>query len=207
MNILKIILLIISLIIFIIIFGNFILKNIVVGWNANEKMLQKILNDKTARTRISIKIKKHRKLYKEFNKRIKAEAIIIKKSDKKNSIVDNFILDKKKEFNRSFKILLISALINCYAYIIFDYKIKIGVLILLCTLILFNIILQLVVSYRINKGYYGTNYAEARELLIFLIENNDKNDKNSGMRIFDELDVYCNETAKSNSKVVGNLQY
>lgn len=131
---------------------------------------------------------------KEINKILKRDNIISKqeqrgkKIKKQDSVIEELFIKKKKTYNHAIKLMFIAALLYCIINIIFDINIKNEVIILLDIVVVLMIISQLLISYRIKKGYFGTNYDEAKEILIYLIENNDKNDKNSGKKIFNEID-------------------
>lgn len=65
------------------------------------------------------------------------------------------------------------------------------ILILSCfTLILF--INQKVIEYRVNKGFYGTNEHEAREIIRFIIKHSKDFDNFTGLKIFPDPKSYEN---------------
>ena len=120
------------------------------------------------------------------------EIVNQKRKDKRikeqDSIIEELLNKKKKTYNNAIKLIFIAALIYCIINIIFDRNIKMEIIMFLYIFVVLIIISQLLIRYRIKKGYFGTNYEEAREIFIYLMENNNKGDKNSGKKIFNEID-------------------
>lgn len=107
--------------------------------------------------------------------------------DEKNmSICDDFIKKKIDKCNKIMKIISCFAII-CFICNFFDenrniviwrFVILVG---LACLLFLYHFIL----IYRYEKGFYGTTYEEAKELLYFIKQNNNNN-YTKGKKIFNE---------------------
>lgn len=85
--------------------------------------------------------------------------------------------------------LLVFFAINSWSTI----NIKTEVIICLCSLIFCMLIFNLLTIYRISKGYYGTNYEEAKELIYLFKEDSNKNGKNTGKKIFNDINDPVNE--------------
>ena len=58
------------------------------------------------------------------------------------------------------------------------------VLLFLALFILLCYLKQFVFEYRVKRGFYGTCYSEARELALYIIENNKKNGGDAGKPVF-----------------------
>lgn len=106
--------------------------------------------------------------------------------NKENSIVEEVLYKKKKQYYNALCAIVFSANVYCYGDIFFHINAKTEILLFLYVIMGFIIVSGLLVSYRIKKGYYGTNYEEGKELLFYLIKNSDKNNKDSGKKIFNK---------------------
>lgn len=126
-------------------------------------------------------------------------------SKKQRSIVEEIYYKNIEKYNRASIIIYMSIIIYYCINIFFSNNIKIEVVILLYVFWALTLILRFLIGYRVKRGYYGTNYGESKEILYYLAENRDKNDKNSGKKIFNEIDVPDNAGAKIPAK--GELQY
>lgn len=122
------------------------------------------------------------------------------------SIVEELYNKKTKQYNYAVIPLLFGAILYCFIDIFFDMNTNMELMIFLDIFICFVLISRGLIVYRIKHGYYGTNYEEAKELLYYLIQDNDNNDKNIGKKLFTEIDNYNVE--KSVEPVTnGELQY
>lgn len=137
------------------------------------------------------------------NKRILISSL--KDDNKSNSIVEEIYTKKIGQYNKSSSIICICIVIYYFLNIFFSTDIKIEVIIFLYALIGFTIISKVIIGYRIKKGYYGKNYEEGKEILSYLTIDKDKNDKNSGKKIYNEINQ-CNKAEKRVS-VEGEPQY
>lgn len=139
---------------------------------------------------ISIRVlKKEQVKLQEKNKELYSFIDDAQKYEKINSIVEDIYFKKIGQYNKASLIICISIVIY-FLNVFFTKNIKIEVLIFLDALICFIIILKLLISHRIEKEYYGTNYEESKEILYYITADSDKNDKNSGKKIFDDIDAY-----------------
>ena len=114
-------------------------------------------------------------------------------SCEQNSIVNELLEKKNKQYFCATRLILLYILF--YSSIGYAINIEINTIeiIFLFIIVVFIFSNQWLVNYRINKGYYGTNYEEAKELLYYLIENNDKNNKNTGKKILNDEYNYNKE--------------
>lgn len=124
----------------------------------------------------------------------------------KSIIVEEIYEKKKKIYNRALSAILLCILIYCIKNILFNTEINMAFLIFLYVLVGLIMISRILISYRISKGYYGTNYEESKEILYYLLEDKDKNDKNSGKKIFNEIEERNNLEEKLPVSG-GNLEY
>lgn len=91
------------------------------------------------------------------------------------SIVEVMALKKRSAFARSFYGLILSfVILQIY---IAQYSAAVGFVVLLIIALLAN---QLVLWYRIRKGYYGNSEYEIKEILRFIRDHSDKSDFNNG---------------------------
>lgn len=123
----------------------------------------------------------------------------------KYSIVEEIYNKKKKQYVYAIVILAISASIYCCMDIFFNFDFHFEILLFFYALIGLIAILNVLVSYRIKKGYYGTNYEESKEILYYMTEDKDKNNINPGKRIFNDIDVY--NKVREQIPEDGELQY
>lgn len=120
--------------------------------------------------------------YKRFTSR-HIPKIHFKPTKKQNTFVEDFYRKQKKQSLQSLFAILVY-LLSYYTFsIIYKIEIQKNILIYIYIYSLLILFSKLVLYFRIKSGYYGTNYEEARELLYFLININ-KNDLNSGKKIF-----------------------
>lgn len=127
------------------------------------------------------------------------------KKQKESSVIDDLLYKKRKKYKHAIKLVFVTALIYCITNIIFNNNIRIEVIIFLDIFAVLIIISQLLINYRIKKGYFGTNYTEAKEVLYFLKVNNNKNNK-TGKKILNEI-YNTNKIPQSTLAEKGNLQY
>lgn len=147
-------------------------------------------------------------LKKSFNRK-KVQSIVnklISSNKKPKSIVDEIYNKKQKQFDYALLSLGWGMLFYCIINKAFHTDIKIEIIIFLGGLIGLIIILRILVSYRIEKGYYGMNYEECKELIHYLMENKDKDDIDKGKKIFNEIEE-CNGVGQEVIAGVGELQY
>lgn len=128
------------------------------------------------------------------------------KKGKKYSIVEEMYNKKRRRYQYAVVFLSISAGIYSCMGIFLNFNFQVEVLLLLFVLIGLIAILNSLVSYRIKKGYYGTNYGESKEILYYLKTDKNRNDKNSGKKIFNDIDAY-NKASDQISEVNGEPQY
>lgn len=145
------------------------------------KMLKKMLKDELF---VEKKIKKKQIIYIDKKGNVKKVSDSYKKQI---SIVEEMYYKNIEQYNRASIIICASIIVYYCINIFFTNDIKIEVLILLYVLFIFIAILRFLSGYRIKRGFYGTNYAEGKEILYYLAQNSDKNDNNTGKRIFNEV--------------------
>lgn len=135
-----------------------------------------------------IRYKKHKLIYKKIVETKENKLI----NEKKGNLIEELVKNKSQ---KNSKILLLLVLINICNYIL---NLKIpnlnSKIISLFLTVTFGLIAfyNILIIYRSRKGYYGTNYDEAKEILYFIKQNN--NDINKGKKIFNDFnDIVVNE--------------
>lgn len=127
-------------------------------------------------------------------------------NDKQNSIIDEIYNKKRKQSKLVLISVTVGIMIYCCKNLFFYNDIQTEVLFFLDVLLIFLLMSRFLISYRIERGYYGMNYEECKELIYYLMDDNDKNDKNKGKKIFNEIDDY-NKVEEKNTEVDGKLLY
>lgn len=99
----------------------------------------------------------------------------------KSSTIAIVYLNKIKHDNIPAKILTISCSIFSAWYFFYVTKNEICVSAFMANTLIFTIIeiKEFVIGYRIQKGYFGTNRSEARELVLFMLKNSSNIDFNN----------------------------
>ena len=123
-----------------------------------------------------------------------------------NSIIDELYTKKKRKINYALIVGFIGIVFYYCANIIFNTDIKIEIIIFLYGSFILVLISKVLVSYRIKKGYYGMNFDECKELMLYLMNDIDKNDIDKGKRIFNETDD-CSNVKERETEIVGEPQY
>ena len=124
---------------------------------------------------------------------------------KKNSIVEEIYCKKIKQYTHAMNAIGVCILIYCINIKLFSTEIKMELLIFLFVLFGLTIILRILISYRIKKGYYGSNYEEGKEMLYYLLVDQDNN-KNSVKKIFNKMEE-CNNLEEKLPVSAGNWEY
>lgn len=109
-----------------------------------------------------------------------------RKAMKNICVLDDFIEKKLEKNSKIMKFLLFFMVL----YFIYEsyfnknlVKLRFGILVgLACLLVLYNIL----IIYRYEKGYYGTNYEEAKELLYYIKKTKNNHNDSNGKKIFNE---------------------
>lgn len=130
----------------------------------------------------------------------------IENDSKNTSYVKEIYNKKKKQYKKSSIIIVICIMTYFLKNMIFHTEIKVGMLIFLYGLFALITIGRLLAYYRIERGFYGANYEESKEILHYLLEDQDKNNKISGKKIFNEIE----DRNKSEEKLPvlgGKLEY
>lgn len=99
-----------------------------------------------------------------------------------NELFSEKVNISKKVLNR-FSLLIFIYFIYCIIFDLKIHKIVLSFVLFYCILILLDLIL---IDYRIEKGYFGTNYIEAKEILYYIKKSNKKNSQ-TGKKIFKEI--------------------
>ena len=149
---------------------------------------------------LSKHIKINSSIHKEYIRLIKNKSSISAKSTKnkksskiskkQNNVMNYFYKEKKKQIRKSLTIIMVSIVFYFCIHTIFNIEMKIGIILFLYAYALMALIAQLLLNYRIENGYYGTNYEEAKELLYY-IKNNKNNKRISGKKILN-AEKECN---------------
>lgn len=126
-------------------------------------------------------------------------------SSKKIYIVKE-IANKKMHNNSLAYFYLIISLLSYFVFSLF-FSLSIIIEIVITIFILLVFTNQKILEYRISKGLYGTNESEAREILQFIIENQNKYSDGKGVNVFSSQADY-DEQMSSNKVTDGeDLQY
>lgn len=174
--------------------------------NIMERMFSYIINryQKNSFKVMRKMIKKERKKVKKVKNTLYKYAVY-KHEDKKienyNSISD-ILIDKCLKRNDNLMIgMFIYITINYYLYFFTNINLKDIIFLLLTILIWLIVIDQILLIYRNKKGYYGTNYDEAMELIYFMKQSsNDDINTSSGMKVLNEEER--EDTVASGRKVL-----
>ncbi len=107
------------------------------------------------------------------------------------SVVSLLAIKRSKNNLISLMVLLFTLIIHeIVIYFSDDVLVNIP-LMLLVVLIVAIAIEEYILSYRVKKGYFGTNTEEAKEIINFMLKNAQNNDQFNGpdgkIRIFDEI--------------------
>lgn len=119
-----------------------------------------------------------------------------KKEDKKsyNSVSDILIGKKSKKNDNVMKLMFVFVMINCFFSFI-NVNIRDIVYLVLTVQIWLVLINQILLNYRNKKGYYGTNYDEAKEIIYFIKKSsNDDINKFGGKKILNEVEEQVSVT-------------
>lgn len=110
----------------------------------------------------------------------------------KQNVVENLLSKKIKRNN--FALILLSVCFLAYRATgsLSIVEMKNEVAICLSLFIFCVLIFNLLIRYRISKSYYGTNYEEAKELIYLFKEDSDKNGKNTGKKLFTDINDQVN---------------
>ena len=95
--------------------------------------------------------------------------------------------DKAKKNSIAILGLFFSVLIYSLLYFVFEINVKFEIFFVITVMIVMVVMNQMIITYRMKKGIYGTNYTEAKEILYFIKEYSKNNqDINKGKKVFDE---------------------
>lgn len=125
----------------------------------NSKIIEKIISLPTEKA-ISDMYEKVTKMNKKF-----IEEVCIVSDIAKNKAIKN---------RHAYIITLISMVLYIVMSKIFLFTFEPSILIILTILLVLVYTNQRILEYRISKGFYGSNETEAREIIKFILENNDK---------------------------------
>lgn len=111
-----------------------------------------------------------------------------KEEDKKSyNSVSDMVIDAKSPKNDNIMIVMFVYVIINYCFIFFN-NIDMLYVLFLTVLIWLILFYQILLIYRNRKGYYGTNYDEAREIIFFIKQSsNDNIDKFGRKGILNEV--------------------
>ena len=117
---------------------------------------------------------------------------VLENNETKQNVVE-YLLNKKIKRNNLALILLSVCFLTYWAIgSLALVNTKSEVAICLSSFIFCVLIFNLLTRYRISKGYYGTNYEEAKELIYLFKEDCNKNGKNTGRKIFTDINDQVN---------------
>lgn len=136
---------------------------------------------------------------------------ILKKTNKnldkyQNSIVDDIYRKKKRKMNYALIVEFVGIAFYFCINIILNTDIKFEILFFLYGSFMLILLLKVLVSYRIKKGYYGMNYGECKELMKYLLNDVDKNDIDKGKKVFNDTNDY-EKVKEKDPAIVGEPQY
>ena len=129
--------------------------------------------------------------YMDFTKKIINKSYEYKEEDKKcyNSISDMVINEKSKKNDNVMIVMSIYVISNYCFYFFINVNIQYIVFTFLTVLIWLVLINQMLLTYRNKKGYYGTNYDEAKEIIYFIKKtSSDDINTSGGKKIFNEME-------------------
>lgn len=141
----------------------------------------------------------------ESEKRKKEETDLIKLQNKiiqNTYIVDDYYKERNNQLNVSLAVISFGVVSYWVTHLILNIEPQMEVLLFLCTCAFLVCIAKFLIYFRIKNDYYGTNYEEAKELLYYLMKNNDKNNRNSGKKIFNEEKKYTDLKVNSKSPLI-----
>ncbi|RTM79735.1 hypothetical protein EKO03_05090 [Enterobacter quasiroggenkampii] len=129
-----------------------------------------------------IKSEEYRLKIKEYKNKLDAQARKEREEFKRKTIVELYLLNERKTF---VKVKLL-AVMMIFSGAILTYWFNFNGVIILVGAVVFTLIevKERILTYRISKGYYGNNTAEAIQILKFIESNIDKinNDGNGSRR-------------------------
>ena len=124
------------------------------------------------------------------------------------SIVDEIL---KHKTNKNSKAINIISLFSLIYNILYLSSINIRFEILICTNILTWLILiySLLILYRIKRGFYGTTYFEAKDIIYYIIKNQNINNNkfNNGKKILNTTTNFVNEAREFIPSPIGQIEY
>ncbi len=128
-----------------------------------------------------------RRIGKSINIMLKIEEAFIE--NKESKTFEESILETKTKNNCITIIgIMLAVLIYNSLYFIFGINLKTEIFLVLTIMICMIVLHQTVITYRIKRGVYGSNYGEAKELLYYIKEYSKNNkDINKGKKIFNEV--------------------
>lgn len=141
----------------------------------------------------------------ESEKRKKEETDLFKLQNKiiqNTYIIDDYYKERNDQLNVSLAVISFGVVSYWVPHLILNKEPQMEVLFFLCTCAFLVCIAKFLIYFRIKNDYYGTNYEEAKELLYYLMKSNDKNNRNSGKKIFNEEKKYTDLRVNSKSPLI-----
>ena len=99
----------------------------------------------------------------------------VSKNEVEETTIIGMMMGKKIKKDTRAYLLLFAGLVTYLLFGLFTSQINLFGLMLIILAILALQLNQKVTEYRIKKGFFGTNYYEAREIIQFIVENADEN--------------------------------
>lgn len=121
---------------------------------------------------------------------------------KTESVMEEFIQNKLHEIRKIYRILFTYGLLCVCIKYRFNINIEKKIFVILCVLISLIYIYKKLLRYRYRKEYFGVNYAEAKELVYFMMKPQNTDKPHKGKRIFNNAKQKVKITCK---KVVNVL--